>query len=63
MVGLVLDAAGQQLGALDDTGSPYMSKPLATTAYARLAVEGELGDRQAALVAVLLLVAGGRSRG
>ena len=38
------------------TGSPCMSKPLATTRSARRAVEGQVRDRQAALRAVLLLL-------
>ena len=36
VVGLVLDAAGQQLGALEVTGSPCLLKPLATTRSARV---------------------------
>ena len=39
-------------------GSPYMFWPWATTCSAAGAVEGEPGDGQAALVAVLLLVVG-----
>ena len=62
VVGLVLEAAGQWRCPRSATGSPYMFSPCATT-RSRREVEGQAGQRQAALVAFLLLAGKGRAPG
>ena len=56
MVGLVLDAPGQQLGALDHDRLAVHVRALGDDAQGPLGVEGQAGEGQAALLAVLLLV-------